>query len=453
MGYGVPIASERIEPTEFSRDSVKATASQFLGFFADAYDLTLVLSASIILSTVFLPPEVPDLIKAFEIIFSYSLTIIARPLGSAFFGNLGDKIGRRKILLITVYSDFFFAGGIAILPSYNQAGYLGFILYSIIRFGLGFFLGGEYSAGHPYVMEWTPSRYRGIISGLVQGGFSLGAAMSGGIVAIFLYFYGFAGVTQFAWRYMILTIFIPLIPALFIRLKIRESPVFEDVKSKERIETMPIAALFKKPVIYDFLQIMLVMTGLFFFSYVLFAYVPVIIASEPSSLTESFASDVIVIASLGAFTGALFFGSISQKIGRRRTGLIISVAAFALAVPLYYLLISYSASSMLPWVLAIAVLIGFITQGPWGLVPVYLAERFSATHRASGSGFGYSSGIFIGGWFSIYIPLMHTYLFGRIDSPTNVWFSTAVLLMIGALLTGIGFYKGPETVGANLSNS
>lgn len=451
MDYGASGTRDQVEPTEFSRDSIKATASQFLGFFSDAYDLTLVLSASLILSTVFLPPEIPELVKAFEIIFSYSLTIIARPLGSAIFGNLGDKIGRRKILLITVYSDFIFAGGVAILPSYSQAGYLGFILYSIIRFGLGIFLGGEYSAGHPYVMEWTPVRYRGVISGVVQGGFSLGAALSGGIVALFLHFYGFSGVTSFAWRFMILTIFIPLIPALFIRLTIRESPVFEEVRSKKRIKSTPIAALFRKPVIYDFIQIMVVMTGLFFFSYVLFAYVPVIIGSGPSVLSESFVSMVIVAASLGAFGGALFFGTASQKLGRRRTGILISISAFILAIPLYYLLISYSASGSQSLVLVTGIALGFITQGPWGLVPVYLAERFKASYRASGSGFGYSSGIFIGGWFSVYIPLMHTYLFGSIDSPTNVWFSTAVLLMIGAALTGIGFYKGPETAGISLS--
>lgn len=444
--------SKSVEPQSFTPDTLKALLSQFLGFFADAYDLTLVLNMSIILSAVFLPPDIPPLIKTFEIIFSYSLTIIARPLGSAIFGNLGDKIGRRTILLITVYSDFIFGGAIVFLPDFRQAGYLGFIIYSIIRFGLGIFLGGEYSVGHPFVMEWTPTKRRGMISGIVQGGFSLGSAFSAGMVFLFVNFFGLDAVIDYAWRYLFITLFIPLIPALIIRYMIRESPIFDLIKERHEIEKSPILSIFKKPVVFDFLQIMTVMTGLFFSSYVFFAYVPAILGNAPSIISGTTASSIFVIASLGAFSGAVFFGAISQRFGRKRTGMFIALAILISSIPLYYTLI-YSASVGNVYLVAIAsIMIGFITQGPWGLVPVYLAERFKASHRASGSGFGYSSGIFIGGWFSIYIPLMHNYLFKGIDGATNVWFSTAVLLIIGAILILIGFHRGPETKGTSLAS-
>lgn len=434
----------------FNSSSKKAIVSQFFGFFADAYDLTLVLSSSLILTGVFLPPDVPELVKAFELIFSYSLTILARPLGSAIFGNLGDRIGRRRILLITVYSDVFFAAGIAVLPSYAQYGYLGFVLYSIIRFGLGIFLGGEYSAGHPYVMEWTPVRFRGAISGLVQGGFSLGAALSAGIVALFLETFGFDAMVAYAWRYLILTIFIPLVPVFIIRLSIRESPVFETIVKEERKEGLPILSLFRKPVVHDLLQVMTVMTGLFFLSYVLFAYLPIILGSEPSALGSLEVSLVLVLSYSAAFFGAFFTGTISQKFGRRKTGIGISILAMIAAIPVYYMLYLYPATGDLYLTILAGIIAGIVTQAAWGLVPVYLAERFSATHRASGAGFGYSSGIFIGGWFSVYIPLMHTYLFTQIDTTTNVWFSTAFLMVIGGLLAALGFYKGPETAESSL---
>ena len=432
------------------RDSRKAVISQFFGFFADAYDLTLVLASSLILTAVFLPPEIPELVRAFELVFSYSLTIIARPLGSAIFGNYGDRIGRRRILLITVYSDIIFAAAIALLPDYRQAGYLGFILYSVIRFGLGIFLGGEYSAGHPYAMEWTPERLRGRMSGLVQGGFSLGAALSAGVVALFINFFGFDALAVYAWRLLIITIFIPLIPVLLIRFSIRESPVFEAILKEERREKFPIMALFRKPVVKDLLQVMTVMTGLFFLSYVLFAYVPIILGSAPSTLSSGQVSIVLVASYTAAFFGAFATGSASQKYGRRTMVMVIAAISGILAVPLYYLLFTLPSSGEIYLTILAGMATGIITQAAWGLVPVYLTERFSATHRASGAGFGYSSGIFVGGWFSVYIPLMHTYLFGAVDTSTNVWFSTAVLMIIGALLTGIGFYKGPETAGSNL---
>ncbi|TRM74163.1 MFS transporter, partial [Sulfolobus sp. E5] len=121
------------------------------------------------------------------------------------------------------------------------------------------------------------------------------------------------------------------------------------------------------------------------------------------------------------------------------------------SIPVYYLLITSASSGNLILASIASILIGIITQGPWGIIPIYLSERFKASMRASGVGFGYSSGIFIGGWFSIYVPLMHNYLFKGIDTPTNVWFSTAILLMIGAVLVGIGQYLGPETLGTKLA--
>lgn len=116
----------------------------------------------------------------------------------------------------------------------------------------------------------------------------------------------------------------------------------------------------------------------------------------------------------------------------------------------YFLITSDSAGNAILATIA-SIIIGIITQGPWGIVPVYLSERFKTSMRSSGVGFGYSSGIFLGGWFSIYVPLMYEYLFKSIDTPTNVWFSTAVLLMIGSLVMGIGQLMGPETLGVKLS--
>lgn len=450
MESGGEGAGPSSNPVNLTRDSRKAVASQFFGFFADAYDLTLVLASSLILTAVFLPPNIPELVRAFELVLSYSLTILARPLGSAIFGNFGDRIGRRKVLLITVYSDLIFAGAIAVLPDYRQAGYLGFILYSIIRFGLGIFLGGEYSAGHPYAMEWTPAAKRGRMSGLVQGGFSLGGALSAGVVALFQGFFGYDALVGYAWRLLILTILIPLIPVLMIRFSIRESPVFETIKKEKRRERLPIFALFRKPVVNDLLQVMTVMTGLFFLSYVLFAYLPIILGSSPSVLGSDQISIVLVVSYTAAFFGAFTAGSASQKYGRRTVGIVISVIAGVSAIPLYYLLFTFPATGSFFMTIVAGAIAGVLTQAAWGLVPAYLTERFSATHRASGAGFGYSSGIFIGGWFSVYIPAMHNYLFGSIDTSTNVWFSTAVLMMVGAALTAVGFYRGPETVGIDL---
>lgn len=436
--------------TEFSKNTVGATFSQFFGFMLDSYDLTIVLAQSALLAEVFFPPESP-LLATFGLIFSYSLTIIARPLGSAIFGNIADRIGRRNTLLITIVGFSLVGASTAALPTYATIGIVSFLLFSMIRFVVGIFAGGEYAAGHPFVIEWTPGRFRGLISGFVQGGFSFGASIAAVVVGLLITVYGRTGFVDYAWRYMFLTSLVPMVIAVMIRFAMPDTPIFQKIKEEGKREHTPIAELFKRPVIFDFLQVMIVMTGLFFYAYVLFAYVPAVMEANNSLLVGDTPTNILTYATMAAFFGALSFGILSQKVGRKRLGIIWAIVTIIVAVPLYYELFNGSIKGNVPLATVSAMMIGYLTQGPWGVVPVYLSERFKTSHRASGVGFGYSSGIFIGGWFSIYIPLMHDHLFTSIDTPENIWFSTAVLLIIGALLIGIGFFLGPETVGTDLS--
>ncbi|EHP70481.1 nitrate/nitrite transporter [Metallosphaera yellowstonensis MK1] len=438
-----------MEPQSFSSDTAKAVTSQFVGFLLDSYDLTMILSIAPVLAKVLLPPESP-LLSTFNIILSYSLTIIFRPLGSAIFGNLGDKIGRRADLIITVIGLGLASALTSALPTYTQVGILAFILFVLVRILVGVFAGGEYSAGHPFAMEWTPYKWRGLISGLVQGGFSFGAALAAVVEATFIGIYGLKGVEDYAWRYIFLTALAPAVVALAVRLAMKETPVFEDVKKKNLVRRTPLVDLFRKPYRRDFFQVMLYMTGMFFFAYSLFAFVPAILEHQPSTFSLGIAETVYSYGTYAAFAGALFFGALSQYVGRRRLTLIWAVLTLLLSAPVYYLLITSASQGNVLLASLASMMIGVITQGPWGIIPIYLSERFKASMRASGVGFGYSSGIFLGGWFSIYVPLMHNYLFKGLDTPNNVWFSTAVLLMIGAILVGIGQYLGPETLGTRL---
>lgn len=438
-----------MEPERFTSNTTKAIVSQFVGFLLDSYDLTMILSIAPILAKVLLPPE-SALLATFNIILSYSLTIIFRPLGSAIFGNLGDKIGRRADLIITVLGLGLASALTSALPTYAQVGILSFILFVLVRIIVGIFAGGEYAAGHPFAMEWTPYKWRGLVSGIVQGGFSFGAGLAALVEAAFIGIYGVSGVESFAWRYVFLTALAPAVIALAVRLTMSETPVFEDVKKKNLIRKTPFLDLFRKPYRRDFFQVMLYMTGMFFFAYSLFAFVPAILEHKPSVFSIGTAEQIYYYGTYAAFAGAILFGALSQYIGRRRLTIIWAIATFIISIPVYYLLFYSASIGNYVFASIASIIIGIITQGPWGIIPIYLSERFKASMRSSGVGFGYSSGIFIGGWFSIYVPLMHNYLFKAIDTPTNIWFSTAVLLMIGAVLVGIGQYLGPETLGTKL---
>ncbi len=434
----------------FGAESAKATTSQFFGFLLDAFDLTMILTTAPVLAAVLLPPSTA-LLGTFTIIFAYSLTIIFRPLGSAIFGHMGDKIGRKKDLIITILGLGIASTLTSALPTYASVGIIAFILFVLIRMGVGTFAGGEYAAGHPFVMEWTPLRFRGLISGIVQGGFSFGALLAAAIVASFTGYFGIAAIKAYAWRYLFLTTLIPVFIALIVRLTMNDTPAFNNLKKENKIRKNPFTDLFRKKYRKDFIQVMIFMTGMFFFAYSLFAFVPTILESKPSILSFGSATTIYTYSLVSAFIGAIFFGALSQKVGRRKLLLIWVPLTLVLAIPAFYGIFYGASTGNVMLTYASVLTVGFITQAPWGIIPVYLSERFKTSMRSSGVGFGYSSGIFIGGWFSIYVPLMHKYLFSSIDTPTNIWFSTAVLLMIGAVIVGVGQYIGPETKGTRLT--
>lgn len=339
----------------------------------------------------------------------------------------------------------------AALPTYSEVGILSFVLFVLLRVLVGIFAGGEYSAGHPFAMEWTPFKWRGLISGFVQGGFSFGAALAAVVEGAFVGIYGLKGVEDFAWRYVFLTALAPAVIALAVRLSMKETPVFQDVKNRNMVRKSPLTDLFRKPYRRDFFQVMVYMTGMFFYAYSLFAFVPAILEHAPSVFSLQEAESIYSYGTYAAFAGAVTFGALSQYLGRRRLTLIWVFITLILSVPVYYLLFTSAKSGNVVGASLASVLIGIITQAPWGVIPIYLSERFKASMRASGVGFGYSSGIFVGGWFSIYVELMHEYLFKGIDTPENVWFSTAALLILGAIFVGIGQYLGPETLGTRLT--
>jgi Sugar (and other) transporter. len=129
-----------LEAEKFTAPAIRAVISQVLGYFFDAYDLLIVLSLATVLNRVFLPPNVPVLLSQIAILSGFVLSEVVRPLGSFVFGHYADKLGRKITLIITVIGYSVSGALVAALPSYTVAGYLGFIIYLILRFLVGFLL-------------------------------------------------------------------------------------------------------------------------------------------------------------------------------------------------------------------------------------------------------------------------------------------------------------------------
>ncbi|MEM4092558.1 MAG: MFS transporter [Conexivisphaerales archaeon] len=438
---------------ESFKGGARPIIAQSIAYAMDAMDLTLIVVMASILGEVFLP-HAPPLLASFAVIASFTVTTIFRPIGSAAFGNLGDKIGRRRILLITI-SGFSIASAMTgLLPTYAQVGYIGFGLLVVIRALVGFFGGGEYAGGFTYAIEWIPTKYRGLISGVVEGTYNIGSFLGAVLLSVFITTYGLAKVLAYDWRYIFFITLVPLAIVLYLRFSFtKDSPLFESIKSKGKIVKTPLMDLFRRRDTRNKLLIAFVFTaGLFFSAFSESAFLPTILEHAPSTLTLLQGTDIFLIVSFVAYFSEVFVGHISQLFGRKKVGIIWGIISIIVIIPLLYTMLSFATARNFDMTLALASLFAIIAQGPFGISIAYLSERFNTAYRASGLGFGFSAGIFVAGWFGLYIPWFHS-LFYLIDTPTNVWFSVAVMLIIGAVLYSVGLaISGPERKDINLSD-
>ena len=215
---------------KWTRQAAYALLGQMIGFLLDAYDLMFVTAMTPILAKVLLPSKMPAWLAYFITLFGYVFTIVARPIGSALFGNYADLIGRRNTLLYTLLGAGVLSAITAAISTYAQVGIMAYIIFAILRFIEGIFIGGEYAAGHPFALEQVPIKWRGLAGGIDQSGFAWGVALGGAVVSIFYAWLGLAGMMTYGGRYVFLSGLIPAIVGFIIRLTLPESPVFEEIK-------------------------------------------------------------------------------------------------------------------------------------------------------------------------------------------------------------------------------
>lgn len=413
----------------------------------DAYDLLFVTALTPFIAKALFPPKLPTEVSFFvSLATGIGLTLVGRPLGSAIFGNLGDKWGRRDVLTVTILGFSVLSALIGLLPSYEVLGIGAPILFATLRFIEGIFVGGEYAAGHPFAIEFSPPNRRGLVSGIVQGAFSWGVALGGAVVYLFTTFLGTPAMYAYGWRLVFFTGLLPALVALYIRLTMPDTPVFSEAKTEGKLEKVPILSIFKGASLMVFLQVFLLMTGLFFSSYSLFDFaLPVL---KGGVISEASASLFYSLAGVFAAVAATLWGAFSDILGRRRGFMVSSLVSLVMAIPAFYSWYLGATTGSFGLLFLGSLLVGWLTQWPWGLVPAYLSERFSTEKRSSGVGFGYSSGIFITAW----IPVYSIYLLGPFSVVEGKvpWLIGSFFLMLASVLYGIAAFVGPETKNVNL---
>jgi SHS family lactate transporter-like MFS transporter len=330
--------------------------ASFLGWTLDAFDFFILVFV------------IKDIAKEFgtdvkAVTFTLFLTLAMRPLGAFLFGVMADRYGRRPTLManILIYSLLEFASGFA--PSLT--------VLIILRGLYGIAMGGEWGVGASLTMETMPPQTRGFVSGLLQAGYPTGYLLS---TIVFWALWPFIG-----WRGLFMVGVLPALLVLYIRTKVEESPAWLEREHKGQQIFETIAQ--RWPL---FVYMILLMTAFNFFSHGTQDLYPTFLQLQ-HNFPPSTVAAIAIIYNIGAILGGLFFGTFSERIGRRRAICIAALLALPI-IPLW----AFSASPF--WLAVGAFMMQFLVQGAWGVIPVHLNELSPPDVRGTFPGFTYQLG-------------------------------------------------------------
>ena len=343
-------------PLGLSSTQRKVVLACYLGWTLDAFDFFLLVFVLKDIAAEF-HTEIGD------VTIAILLTLAMRPLGAFLFGRAADRYGRRPTLMVNVvlYSLLEFASGFA--PSLT--------VLIVLRALYGIAMGGEWGVGASLAMETIPSRSRGFVSGLLQAGYPSGYLIASVVYATLFPVIG--------WRGMFMIGVLPALLVLYIRRAVPESPSWQRTASSEGGTLSVLRAHWKLG-----LYAVLLMTAFNFYSHGTQDLYPTFLQVQ-HHLSPKVVGTIAVIYNVGAILGGIFFGMLSQRIGRRRAIVLAAVISLPI-VPLW-------AFSTTPIFLAIgAFLIQFMVQGAWGVIPVHLNELSPEGARGTFPGFVYQLG-------------------------------------------------------------
>ncbi|OZM75671.1 MFS transporter [Pseudonocardia sp. MH-G8] len=333
-------------------------------------------AAALVLNELFFPAFSPvaGVLASFA---TYAVGFLARPVGGIIFANLGDRIGRKPILVITLVlmgSSTFLIG---LLPTYETVGWIAPVLLVLLRLVQGLGAGAEYAGAVVFSIEHAPSR-RGFYGGLISSGNFLALTLATGVFALFSTLPR-EDLTSWGWRIPFLISVVIVVASLYIRMRLTETPEFEQLRQENKTSASPM-----RGVLRNHRRELVLAIGAGFFleggSYLYQVFILSYVTTELGLPSSVALTGLLIAAVIGIFTMPLF-GALSDRIGRRVVYL--SGAAFSalFAFPFFWMV-----NTANPVLITIALILGLSigSAAMFGTLPAFYSEMFSTRFRLSG---------------------------------------------------------------------
>jgi MFS family permease len=391
------------------------------GWLMDGYvSISYALVAATIAPIIFGPTKYA-LVATF---LGFAVTSLSRVLGSLFFGNfLGDRLGRRKMLTVTVFGFSIFGFSIGFVPTYSQVGFLAPLIMYLLLFFVGFFAGAEYGGGAALASESAPPSKRNFVGAFVQSGFGVGYFIVSLVYSLMSLHFGQSLFNSTDWRYLFFSAIIPGMISLATRFGSLDSTVFTEMSAKREISKHPILDLFRESP-RALIFAIFITSGILYINSGTLSYYPTVM-HEYLKLNDSSIGYFIALINLISLFGVWIGGLISLKFQARKLSMFFYSLIFAIFFyPL--LLLGYSQNGTY-------IILGFGFQAfleaiIFASLPTFLAETFSKKFRSTAVGFSYNMGAVIGGFAPTIISVFEITSFSTVPWALNLLAGSAILL-------------------------
>ncbi|MBA2372830.1 MAG: MHS family MFS transporter [Chloroflexi bacterium] len=472
-------ASGALAPTEKQAEAARYTyklpfviGASAAGTVIEWYDFYLYGVLAAFFATQFFPPgnEVAALLSSLA---TFGAGFAVRPFGAAFFGRIGDIIGRKFTFLVTISLMGGATALVGVLPTYAQIGVLAPIILVLLRLAQGLALGGEYGGAAIYVAEHAPDHERGKYTSWIQTTATVGLLLALGVIALFRVGMGDVAFREYGWRFPFLLSSVLVVLALIIRLRLQETPLFTRLKAEGKSSTSPWRESFGNAP--NRRLILLALFGMTAGQAVVWyqgQFQALFFMQNILGIKFSNAYLIVGTAIVLATPFFLFFGRLSDRIGRKPIilgGCLIAAISY---LPIYNLMFSFANPvlnpktdpaitstyiSADPNIIALIALVWiqvvFVTM-VYGPIAAFLVEYFPARIRYTSLSIPYHIG---NGWFGGFLPLIAATLFAATG---NIYAGLIYPIVVALLTAFIGWRFVRETkdvriwdeVGGELAN-
>jgi MFS family permease len=410
-----------------------------VGNIIEWYDFYIFGSLASILAVKFFEKSHP--VAAFlSTIALFSIGFLIRPLGAFVFGWLGDKVGRKYTFLVTLSGMGLSTAVIGIIPTYAQIGLAAAVILFVLRLIQGLCLGGEYGGAITYVAEHIADEKRGYYTGWLQTSPTLGIVVSLAVIISTRTYLGNEAFTEWGWRIPFIVSLLLVAVAIYIRLSLQETPIFQEIKAKGQTSSNPWREAFlSRNIKYVLIASVVVLgQGCVWYSGQFWALYFLQTVKKIDVLTSSY---IVGLALLIATPTLIFWGWLSDKIGRKPIILGGMLLASLTYYPLYSALGNYADPNNINYpmsVLIVAVLVNYVgmTYGP---IAAFLAEFFPGHIRYTSVSVPYHIG---NGWGGGLVPIITTSVY---LSTNSVGWALVYPIGLPLLMFMIAIFVMPET--------